>query len=314
MCTRPILQDSNDMTGGSMHDRARAIMAPVFAVALTLAIIGVVQAQEQPKSPFSMTTELTGVWTAGNSQSNTFGLDLKLQYALPKVTFKIEGGGVRASATKTTRYAVGPDSSNYTLGETKVTEKTAEAYYARGRGDYNFSDGLYAFGGADWLRNTFSGIDSRTLIALGAGNIWSNTDQVKFQTDVAVTYTFQQDVVSNPFLKSSFPGVRFQYDLKWQIVTSTEFSSVLVGDWAFSKESGAVADGADIRADLTNAFTIAISSKLALKPSLQLLWRNAPALTEIDLIPAVGQPATGTVIVPLQKTDSFFKLALVVKF
>ena len=296
-----------------MSDRTRAIAVPVLTATLAMAVAGVARAQEQ-KKPLSMTTELTGVWTTGNSQSSSFGLDLKLQYALPKATFKLEGGGVRASATKTTRYAVGTDTNNYTLGETKVTEKTAEAYYARGRGDYHFRDGLYAFGGADWLRNTFSGIDSRTLVALGAGNTWQNTDRVKFQTDVAVTYTFQQDVVSNPFLKTSFPGVRFQYDLKWQIVPSTEFSSVLVGDWAFSKESGAVSDGADVRADFVNAFTIAISSKLALKPSLQLLWRNAPALTEIDLVPAAGQPATGTVIVPLQKTDSFFKLALVVKF
>ena len=296
-----------------MTDRTRAIAVCVLTAALAVAVAGAAQAQEQ-KSPLSMTTELTGVWTAGNSQSSSFGLDLKLQYALPKATLKVEGGGVRASATKTTRYAIGADTSNYTLGETKVTEKTAEAFYARGRGDYNFSDGLYAFGGVDWLRNTFAGIDSRTLIALGGGNTWVATDAVKFQTDLAVTYTFQQDVVSNPFLKSSFPGMRLQYDLKWQIVPSTEFSSVLVGDWAFSKESGSVSDGEDIRADFTNAFTIAISSKLALKPSLQLLWRNAPALTEIDLVPAVGQPATGTVIVPLQKTDSFFKLALVVKF
>lgn len=296
-----------------MYDQARAIAVPVLTAAFALAVVGVARAQEAT-NPLSMTTELTGVWTAGNSQSSSFGLDLKLTYTLPKAVFKIEGGGVRATSTKTTRYAVGADTSSYTLEETSVTEKIAEAFYARGRGDYNFREGLYVFGGADWLRNTFAGIDSRTLIALGGGNVWVSTDQVKLQTDLSLTYTFQQDVVSNPFLKTSFPGVRFQYDLKWQIVTSTEFSSVLVGDWAFSKESGAVADGADIRADFTNAFTIAISSKLALKPSLQLLWRNAPALTEIDLVPAAGQPATGTVVVPLQKTDSFFKLALVVKF
>lgn len=296
-----------------MHDRARAAHVPLLAAALALAVTSVVQAQDE-KSPLSMTTELTGVWTAGNSQSTSFGLDLKLTYTIPKAVFKLEGGGVRATSTKTTRYAVGADTSNYTLAESKVTEKIAEAFYARGRGDYHFRDGLYAFGGADWLRNTFAGIDSRTLIALGGGNAWVSNDQVKFQTDLAVTYTFQQDVVSNPFLKTSFPGIRLQYDLKWQIVPSTEFSSVLVGDLAFSKESGAVSDGEDIRADFTNAFTIAISSKLALKPSLQLLWRNAPALTEIDLVPAAGEPATGTVIVPLQKTDSFFKLALVVKF
>jgi len=295
-----------------MHHHARALAGAALAAALMLAVAGAARAQEEGKQPLAMTAELTGVWTTGNSQSSTFGLGTTLHYTLPKTVFKVEAGGVRASATKTTRYAVGPDTSNYTIGETKVTEKTAEAYYARGRADYTFTEGLFAFTGVDWLRNTFAGIDSRTLIALGGGNTWIATDEVNFKTDAAVTYTFQQDVVSNPFLKSSFPGVRFQYDLEWQVVSSTQFTSVLVGDYAFSKEPGSSA-GADIRADFTNAFSIAISSKLALKPSLQLVWRNAPALTEIDLVPAAGQPATGTVVVPLKKTDSFFKLALVVK-
>ena len=56
------------------------------------------------------------------------------------------------------------------MDEESFTEKTAEFYFARGRYDYDFTRRFYGFGGVDWLRNQFSGIDSRFLIAIGAGN------------------------------------------------------------------------------------------------------------------------------------------------
>jgi len=68
----------------------------------------------------------------------------------------------------------------------------------------------------------------------------------------------------------------------------------------------------DVRADFTNSLSIAINSMFAFKPSLQLSWRNDPALTQIDLFAANGAPTGEKVLVPLQKLDSFINLALVV--
>jgi putative salt-induced outer membrane protein YdiY len=271
------------------------------------------EAQDEKELGWFFTTELTAVWTAGNSQSTTFGLDAKLRHVWERMEFKAEGGGVRSQATKTTRTAVGTE-DNFVIETEENTEKTAEAFYTRGRLDYNFSPRFFAFGGVDWLRNTFAGIDSRTLAVLGAGNTWADNDRVTFKTDYGVTYTFQTDVVENPFLKTNFPGIRAQYDLLWKATSTTEFTSSLIGDWMFSEEADAPDGKADVRLDFTNAVAIAISSKLALKPSLQLLWRNDPALTEVPLFATDGTPADVSVQVPLQKLDSFFKLALVVKF
>ncbi|KPK02719.1 MAG: hypothetical protein AMS20_11685 [Gemmatimonas sp. SG8_28] len=271
------------------------------------------EAQDEKELGWFFTTELTAVWTAGNSQSTTFGLDAKLRHVWERMEFKAEGGGVRSQATKTTRTAVGTEGS-FVIETEENTEKTAEAFYARGRFDYSISPRFFAFGGVDWLRNTFAGIDSRTLAVLGAGNTWVENDQITFKTDYGITYTFQTDVVENPFLKTNFPGVRVQYDLLWQATGTTEFTSSLIGDWMFSEEADAPDSKADVRLDFTNAVAIAISSKLALKPSLQLLWRNDPALTNVPLFASDGTPAGVDVQVPLQKLDSFFKLALVVKF
>ncbi len=255
---------------------------------------------------WAFTAELTGVWTAGNSKTTTWGLDATLKHVWERAEVKVEGGAVRSQSTLTTRTAVGT-ADNFQITEEQTTEKTAEAFYARGRYDYAFSSNFYAFGGADWLRNTFSGIDSRFLLAAGAGNVWVDNDRLKFKTDYSATYTFQEDVVTNPFIKTNFPGLRLAYDFFWDVSSTTEFTSVLIGDLNLDNTS-------DIRAVFTNALLIDIVSHIAFKPSHQLLWRNEPSLTEVPLVDSGGTPTGETVVTPLKKLDSVFKVALVVKF
>jgi putative salt-induced outer membrane protein YdiY len=290
-------------------------------MALVLGALGVhapnLEAQDDKELGWFFTTEFTAVWTAGNSVTNTFGLDAKVRRAWDRTELTLSGGGIRSENTKRTRTAVGtPD--NFNVTETTDREKTAESFYARGRLDYSISPKFFTFSGADWQRNTFAGVDSRTLFALGAGNTWVESALVKFKSDYSFTYTFQQDVVENPFFKTSFPGVRLQFDLAWKPTGSTEFTSDFIGDWMFSKDADAPAndleEGQDLRVDFTNALSVAISSKLALKPSWQILWRNDPALTEVPLFDTGGTDTGETVLVPLQRLDSVFKLALVVNF
>lgn len=64
--------------------------------------------------------------------------------------------------------------------------------------------------------------------------------------------------------------------------------------------------------DFTNSVTVAISNVLALKPSLQLLWRNMPSLTEVELFSSGGTPLGESVLTPLENTDCLFRMALVV--
>ena len=59
---------------------------------------------------------------------------------------------------------------------------------------------------------------------------------------------------------------------------------------------------------------IDISSVLAFKPSLRLLWRNDPALQLVPLFDSPGGTETGAVFAPLNKLDSFFNLSLLFKF
>jgi len=284
-----------------------------FRIAVAVAVVLAVHATwtrpahaQESDLGWAFTTELTGVWTAGNARTTTWGLDATLKHVWEHAEVKFEGGSVRSQSTLTTRTAVGT-TENFQITEEETTEKTAEAFYARGRYDYTFSPNFYAFGGADWLRNTFSGIDSRFLFAAGAGNVWIDNERVKFKTDYSATYTFQEDVVTNPFIKTNFPGVRLAYDFFWDVSSTTEFTSVLTGDLNLDNTD-------DIRAVLANALLIDVIPHVAFKPSHVLLWRNEPSLTEVPLVDSGGTPTGETVVTPLKKLDSVFKVALVVKF
>ena len=287
-----------------MRRVVRSAATNAMLLAANLSLVPTIHAQEKQLGTF-FTAEFTAVWTAGNAESNTLGLATVLRNVWESAEFKLEGGAVRSESSLKTRTAVGT-TDDFQIQEETTTDKTAEAYYLRGRYDRQISERFFGFSGADWLRNTFAGIDSRILLAAGAGNSWANSDRLRFKTDYSATYTFQEDVVENPFVKTKFPGVRFAYDLWAKLTESTEFTSVLINDVNLDNTD-------DVRLDFTNAMTVAISSKLALKPSLQLLWRNTPSLTEVGLIATDGTPTGENVTVPLRKVDSFFKIALVVR-
>jgi hypothetical protein len=120
-----------------------------------------------------------------------------------------------------------------------------------------------------------------------------------------VTYTFQTDVVENPLIKQSFPGVRASYELTRALTASTDFESELFADWNLDETD-------DVRVDWRNALPVSINSRFSLQPSLRLLWRNQPALTSVDLFDGGGTPTGEKVLVSLKELDTFFTLALVV--
>ncbi len=278
----------------------RCIQGLAVSAAVVVAL-GSARAQDPPPpSPWSFEAELSLVSASGNQQSVTYGLATKLGYKLTKSEFRVEAGGLSQQSTVRTLSAAG-DSASYAIAESEVTSTTAEAYYVRGRYDYNVSERFFLLVGADWQRNTFAGIDSRTLVAAGAGNTWRDDEKLRFKTTYSFTYTFQQDVVENPLTKTDFPGLRAAYEFWTKLTSSTEFESRLVADFNLDNTD-------DIRLNFYNALPISVSSKIAFKPSLSLQWRNEPSLTELTLV-----PGPGTVKVPLEKLDSFASVSLLVK-
>lgn len=295
------------------HSTAVLDMHPfgrTLALALLLAIApSSSSAQDtttEPRVPeVTSTAEATAVWASGNSDASTFGAAATSRIQWSRTELKVEAGGLRTESTLTTRTALGTE-TDFELRETTNRQRTAENYHARSRFDYSISERFLAFAGLDWLRNTFAGIESRFLIAAGAGNTWADNEQWRLKTDYGLTYTFQNDVVTNPFTNTSFPGIRAAYDFWLRVSSTTEFTSELVGDLNLDNTD-------DLRLNFVAALPVSISERLALKPSIQLLWRNDPALVEVPLFGAASTESIGSVRVPLQKLDTFFTLAVVVR-
>jgi putative salt-induced outer membrane protein YdiY len=242
---------------------------------------------------------VTFVLTAGNASSSTFGLKNTAEHLWERAGFKLSFGAVRTEAGTTTRIATGT-SENFTVSESTETELTAENYFIKSRLDRTLGETAFLYGGADWDRNTFAGIQNRYGIVSGAGKTFLSEESKRFKADLGLTYTIQDDVVENPDADDAFVGLRGSYDFFKKLTETTDLTSVLVLDQNLNTTE-------DFRADWTNAIAVAMSDRLALKASLQILYDKAPALTEVPL-------GEGTVLAPLDKVDSIFTVAIVANF
>lgn len=274
--------------------------SPVVLVVLALCSGAArLHAQDEAPTGWSDVAELTFVFTGGNASSSTLGLKNKLDYAWANASFQVAAGAVRTESGIATRTATGtPD--DFVVTEDTDTELTAENYFVKTRYDRTVGASAFLFGGAGWDRNTFAGIKNRFSFVGGAGHTWFNTESRRLKTDLGATYTVQDDVTEDPTAADSFLGLRASFDFFYELTSTTDFTSVLVVD-----EN--VDETADVRADWTSSIAVAMSSRLALKTSLQVLWDNEPALVAVPL-------GATQVLAPLKKVDRTLTLAIVAKF
>lgn len=282
--------------------RRRSAQILVLLAAIFLASSGwtSVGAQEE-ETGWKNVAELTLVVTGGNATSNTLGFRSTSDYRWPDAAFQLTGGALRARSGRVVRTATGTP-QDFQISETTQDRTTAESYFVRGRFDRDLSEAAFVFAGAGWERNTFAGFDNRYALVSGAGRSWFDEDTRRFKTDLGLTYTVQDDVVENPDAADSFLGARGSYDYSRRLTETTDFASVLVADQNLEETE-------DFRADWTNSVAVAMSERLALKTSLQLLYDKSPALVAVPL-----EGADAEVLVPLKEVDTVFTVAVVVSF
>lgn len=291
-----------------MSPLRRWLLALCALAASGLAVPSALLAQEEEEvDPATLRWVFKGdfsaVFARGNSESATFGVGATARRKWERDALRFEAGWIRVSSGTIVRRAIGTE-GDFTVERDVTTETTAENIFARGRYDRKLSERWFGYTAGDWTRNTFAGIESRFVAALGGGTQWVDTDRTSFSTDYAVTWTFQQDVIENPDLATSFAGLRLGYDLRRDLTSTTEFTSRLVFDQNLDETD-------DRRVEWGNALTVDVNDVIALKPSLLLQWRNLPSLGEVPLFTAGGVDTGTSVFAPLRKLDTTFTLALV---
>ena len=264
------------------------------------------QARDDREPGWYDTAELSLISTTGNSEASTFGFNNTLERLWDNANFTLGFGGIKSESDTITRSAVGTP-SNFQVRDTSVSNTTAENYYLKARYDRDISERWFWFAGLSWEQNTFAGFDSRTIAVAGAGTRWWNADQGHFYTDYGLTYTEQDDVVPNPLAKDGFASLRLGWDFLYNFNDTTTYSNRLTIDQNLDESD-------DLRADMIHALTVAMTDKVALKLSYQLLYDKMPALQAVPLFDTNGVDTGTTVLAELDDLDTVLTAALVINF
>ena len=287
-----------------MRGHASAWILTGLALTLAGAGAGWCADEATPPERWKDVAEFSFVATAGNSETSTLGFKNTLARAWEKSSFELKAGAIRGESTTKSR-AVDP--INPVIVETSTTNLTAENYFLNGRYDHKITEHFFWYAGTGWDRNRFAGIDNRYTGVLGVGNVWLDEDRVKFRTDYALSYTKQENVVEVAGADDSFLGARLTSKFLHKLGDVTTYGNDLVVDENLDETS-------DYRADMTNWVTVSMSTRLALKVSLQLLYDNEPSFESIadpgDLLPPVGPTASAQ----LDDLDTIFTASLVAYF
>ena len=292
-----------------MKSKSYWLTTYLIAIFSTITVTSFAQQNENKKddSGWSNTAEFTIVFTGGNAEASTFGIQNELIRTWENTALLIDISALRAESTQIKHIVIGSSPNNFQVRKESIKTTTAENYHARGRYDRNINTQIFWYAGTSWERNTFIGINNRYSWVGGIGNNWLDNDQTIFQTAYGISYTLQDDVAQVLENKNIFAGLRLSYDYRWKINPSTELTSMLFADENLNEFS-------DFRADLTNAVIVNMSSKLALKLSWQLLYDNLPSSIMIPLVNNTGVITDETVFIKLENFDNLLTFALVATF
>ncbi len=256
--------------------------------------------QEEPTRNWSNATEFSWVVSTGNSDANTFQIRNVYSYRWTNAEFSWQAGIMRAGS-----------------GDDKVavgTQDDFEVFKPERELDSNrwFTKALYTrevhqhfFWYASWdgSRDEPSNINRQVITSSGLGHTWYDREGLVLRMGNGVSYTNEDLDLEGA---RNFAGYRIFYRLRAAVTESSEIESELTLDGSFET-------GADIRLDALNSIRVAINDTIALKASLRLLYRNLPALEDIDLEDSSGL-VIGKVVIPKAKLDTTFVTSLVINF
>jgi len=292
----------------SLHTPAasRFAMGPLRAVVTATVLAAVLTAapalaqDEERQLGATNSTELGLVVTSGNSNTTNFNVRNLFAYNWEQADLDWEFGILRASSDDD-RFAVGTE-NDFDVIEPDA-EPDNERIYTNLRYLRNINPRFFWYGRLFADRDQPADIDYRFTPSVGAGNTWADREGLKLLTGYGLSYTAEKLTLEG---ERNFAGYQLFYNLDLQATTSTSVESNLTFD-------GSLEEGNDFRFDWLNGVGVSISETIALKASVRLVYRNSPALEEIDLENGAGI-VIGEVVVPKKKLDTALTTSLVISF
>jgi uncharacterized protein DUF481 len=255
----------------------------------------------EPKLGPTNNTELGLVIATGNARSTSIGLRNVYLYRWENAELGWEAGWLRATSRDGDRFAV-QTASGFDIVDPE-TNVDSHRLFSKLKYQRQISARHDWFANFDAVRDEPSNINSQFVFAGGLGTTWRKDDRLTFRTAYGLSYTEEDLVVEG---SNRFAGYRLGYGLKAALTPTTKFES----DYTFD---GSFDDGDDVRFDWLNGVSVAINTRLALKSSVRMLFRNVPALETLDLF-TPDRVLVGSVNVEKRKVDTNFTASLVITF
>jgi len=248
--------------------------------------------------------EITFLVDGGNSEASSLGLRNTLRRTGSRTQLRVEATALRTDATRITRRAVGTP-EDFRVEVDRDTERSAERYALRTRFDRTLGARTFAFSGVGWERNTFAGFNHRTVASTGAGTRWGDGDDWELKLGAGLTYTVRRDVTQDPDRERDFAGLQVTMDYNHQLGQETEVEFRWVVD-------GNAEEFSEVRGDLVQALSTSLTSRLALKTTLQVLLDNDPPSESVPLFSPGEAESDETVRTPLRRMSYGLSVALVI--
>lgn len=247
------------------------------------------------------TTELSIVYTSGNTGAQTYGFDNTFRRVWERSRFKFRVDWLRAD-TSDDPYLQVQSGITFLPGETPENLPTDEV---RPPAKLDFEQFLveleygreitkrtfWSVGGS-WDRNLDAGIVGRYIAFGSFGNVWCDLSDLRWTTSYGGSYTDREETQPDPLKEEKFFGVRLASNFRMQIGEVTTFTNDFAGIMSLS-------DTSDYTLDIASAINVKMTKHLALKASLQWQVNSEPALEDADVIARVhlidpdGVPGTG---------------------
>jgi putative salt-induced outer membrane protein YdiY len=258
-------------------------------------------AEQKPPDRWSNQTELSLVVTHGNSSVQTLGFKNTLEYKADAGRTRLRIDALRSDTSDDAYLQVEPGIT-FLPGQNPPPDFSTNAvrpgaepdvsrFFSEARFEGNLPNKATWNTGASWDHNSDSGIVSRTIVFGGLGRAWYDRKDLVLRTTYGVSWTDRVEEVHDPEKDQKFLGARVTSDYmqKWGTVTYDN-------DFTFNIN---FKDFGDYNIDLVQGVAVNMSTHIALKVSLQLIYASEPALEEVDVIAHVivvdpdGVPGSG---------------------
>jgi putative salt-induced outer membrane protein YdiY len=262
-------------------------------------------ADAPPPTGWYSTSGLSYVMAAGNSSASSLGFKAEVKRLWPKATFTLAAAGIRADASDPARRAVGVP-GRFQI-ETGPRVLKAAKYNAIAGFDRRVTDRFGWTVGAEFDRDKFSGLSSRTLGLAGVSYLFANRKEFTLKSVLAATIAHQSEVVPDPATKDTFPGLRLSADAERKLGVNSTY----VGGLAVDEN---LQDTDDLRVRFGNALAVSMNKRLALQVGFLLLYDHQPSLVVLPLFDQAGSPLGLTVAARAATVDTTFTVSVVVSF